>query len=55
MGVLCVPTGMLCVPSDVCCAYINVLCVADVVCNSEEVYTYVHPTLLITGDLEDNG
>ena len=42
----------------VCCAYINVLCVADVVCNSEGVYTYsdvCRPTLLITEDLEDNG
>ena len=42
----------------VCCAYNNVLCVADVVCDSEGVYTYSDvctPTLLITGDLEDNG
>ena len=45
MGVLCVPTGVLGVPTGVLGGYVvrtshNVLFVADVVCNSEGVYTY---------------
>ena len=59
-GVGCAYRGVGCVYRGVgwvCWACINVLCVADVVCNSEGAYTYSDvctPTLLITGDLEDN-